>query len=88
MDEPLGRAVGNALEVDESIAVLEGGGPEDVVEVTVALAEEMLKLAGLSDRDPLPPSRTARRSPAFGRWCRHRAVTRTLNAEGQGSSSS
>jgi len=52
MDRPLGRAVGNALEVAESLEVLAGGGPADVVELTVLLAREMLALAGLSDVDP------------------------------------
>ena len=52
MSVPLGRAVGNALEVAESVDVLRGGGPADVVELTVALAQEMLALAGLSDVDP------------------------------------
>jgi thymidine phosphorylase len=48
MDTPLGRAVGNAVEVEESVAVLGGQGPADLVEVTLALATEMLRLAGLS----------------------------------------
>ncbi|MHA6792829.1 thymidine phosphorylase [Pseudonocardia bannensis] len=52
MSVPLGRAVGNALEVAESVEVLRGGGPADVVELTVALAREMLALAGLTDVDP------------------------------------
>lgn len=51
MDEPLGLAAGNGLEVTESIEVLKGSGPADLVEVTVALAEEMLRLAGV-DADP------------------------------------
>ena len=52
MSTPLGRTVGNALEVRESVAVLAGGGPADVVELTVALAREMLLAAGVSDVDP------------------------------------
>jgi thymidine phosphorylase len=48
MSVPLGRAVGNALEVAESVEVLRGGGPADVVALTVALAAEMLALAGIS----------------------------------------
>ncbi|HEY0812063.1 MAG TPA: thymidine phosphorylase [Pseudonocardia sp.] len=48
MSVPLGRAVGNALEVAESVDVLRGGGPADVVALTVALAREMLALAGIA----------------------------------------
>ncbi|MDR0435555.1 MAG: thymidine phosphorylase [Propionibacteriaceae bacterium] len=51
MDVPLGYAVGNALEVAESVEVLAGGGPADVVELTVALAQVMVELAHL-DADP------------------------------------
>ena len=51
MDTPLGRAVGNAVEVAESVEVLAGGGPPDVVELTLALANEMVRLAGV-DADP------------------------------------
>ena len=52
MSTPLGRTAGNALEVRESVEVLAGGGPADVVELTVALAREMLDAAGRPDADP------------------------------------
>ncbi|MGX9674036.1 thymidine phosphorylase [Mycobacterium sp. HM-7] len=52
MDRPLGRAVGNAIEVAESLDVLAGGGPDDVVAVTLALAREMLDVAGIDGVDP------------------------------------
>jgi thymidine phosphorylase len=51
MDTPLGRAAGNAVEVEESVAALQGHGPADLMEVTLALAAQMLALAGL-DADP------------------------------------
>ncbi|MBP2217834.1 thymidine phosphorylase [Arthrobacter sp. CAN_C5] len=52
MATPLGLTAGNAIEVQESVEVLAGGGPEDVVELTVRLAEEMLACAGVRDADP------------------------------------
>ncbi|MEU3555564.1 thymidine phosphorylase [Streptomyces fragilis] len=52
MSTPLGLTAGNALEVRESVEVLAGGGPSDVVELTLALAREMLAAAGLPDADP------------------------------------
>jgi thymidine phosphorylase len=51
MSTPLGLKIGNALEVEESVEVLAGGGPADVVELTIALATEMLSLAGVKDID-------------------------------------
>lgn len=52
MDVPLGYACGNGIEVAESLEVLAGGGPADVVELTVALARHMVKVAGLDGIDP------------------------------------
>jgi thymidine phosphorylase len=51
MNVPLGLAIGNANEVRESVEVLAGGGPADIVELTVALAREMLAMAGMTDVD-------------------------------------
>jgi thymidine phosphorylase len=51
MDVPLGLTVGNSLEVRETLEVLAGGGPSDVVELTLILAREMLSMAGV-DSDP------------------------------------
>ncbi|MFE3016436.1 thymidine phosphorylase [Streptomyces sp. NPDC059256] len=52
MSTPLGLTAGNALEVRESVEVLAGGGPADVVELTLALAREMLAAAGIEGADP------------------------------------
>jgi len=52
MSVPLGLTAGNALEVRESVEVLAGGGPADVIELTVALATEMLAAAGVTEVDP------------------------------------
>ncbi|MCA1781726.1 MAG: thymidine phosphorylase [Dermatophilaceae bacterium] len=60
MQVPLGLTAGNALEVRESVEVLEGGGPEDVVELTVTLAREMLAAAGRDDIDPAEALRDGR----------------------------
>src|SRR6476646_81550 len=51
MNVPLGLTIGNANEVRESVEVLAGGGPDDVIELTLALAREMLALAGRPDAD-------------------------------------
>jgi thymidine phosphorylase len=52
MSVPLGLTAGNALEVEEAIEVLAGGGPPDVVELTLALAHEMIAAVGRNDHDP------------------------------------
>ncbi|OIN78147.1 thymidine phosphorylase [Mycobacterium malmoense] len=67
MNRPLGATVGNALEVAESLEVLAGGGPPDVVELTLRLASEMLELAGIDDRDP---AQTLRDGTAMDRFRR------------------
>ncbi|MGE0295536.1 MAG: thymidine phosphorylase, partial [Pseudonocardia sp.] len=66
MSTPLGCAAGNALEVAESVEVLRGGGPADVVELTVALAREMLELVGL-DVDPAPVLESGAAYPVWER---------------------
>ncbi|MGW5560930.1 thymidine phosphorylase [Micromonospora sp. NPDC003944] len=60
MSTPLGLTIGNAVEVTESVEVLAGGGPADVVELTLALAREMLDAAGLPDADPAAALRDGR----------------------------
>ncbi|KZS70811.1 thymidine phosphorylase [Mycobacterium kansasii] len=67
MNSPLGRTVGNSLEVAEALEVLAGGGPPDVVELTVRLAGEMLQLAGIDGRDP---AQTLRDGTAMDRFRR------------------
>jgi thymidine phosphorylase len=67
MQTPLGLTVGNALEVRESVEVLAGGGPDDVVELTVALAREMLTAAG---RDGVDPTDKLRDGSAMDVWRR------------------
>jgi thymidine phosphorylase len=52
MSTPLGLTAGNALEVSESVEVLAGGGPPDVVELTIALAREMITAVGRDDHEP------------------------------------
>ncbi|MEV0943656.1 thymidine phosphorylase [Micromonospora wenchangensis] len=65
MSTPLGLTVGNAVEVAESVQVLAGGGPADVVELTLALAREMLDAAGLPDADPAAALRDGRAMDAW-----------------------
>jgi len=64
MDVPLGLAVGNALEVQESIEILQGGGPSDVRELTLALAREMLEVVGITT----DPEEKLDNGQAFDRW--------------------
>ena len=64
MDTPLGRTAGNGLEVTESIQALGGQGPEDLMEVTLALANEMLELAGVA----ADPSSTIVDGSALANW--------------------
>jgi thymidine phosphorylase len=65
MATPLGLTAGNAIEVEEAVEVLAGGGPEDVVELTVRLAEEMLQAAGVSDADPAAALKDGRAMDAW-----------------------
>ena len=70
MQTPLGLTAGNALEVRESVEVLAGGGPEDVVELTVQLAREMLAAAGRDGVDPADALRDGRAMDAWRRMIR------------------
>ncbi len=69
MDTPLGRNVGNALEVEESLEALKGEGPGDLMEVTYALAEHMLALAGI-DADPRAAIASGRALDTYSRMIR------------------
>ena len=65
METVLGCAAGNGLEVTESVETLEGGGPADLVEVTVALAREMVALAGVDCDDPADVLASGRALPVW-----------------------
>jgi thymidine phosphorylase len=67
MSTPLGLTAGNAIEVEESVEVLAGGGPSDVVELTVRLAEEMLACAGVHDADPAAALKDGRAMDVWNR---------------------
>ncbi|MBG6224205.1 thymidine phosphorylase [Arthrobacter sp. CAN_A2] len=67
MSTPLGLTAGNAIEVEESVEVLAGGGPSDVVELTVRLAEEMLACAGVRDADPAAALKDGRAMDVWNR---------------------
>ncbi|MFC7548318.1 thymidine phosphorylase [Plantactinospora sp. GCM10030261] len=79
MSTPLGLAVGNAVEVAESVEVLAGGGPADVVELTLALAREMLGAVGLGDVDPAEALKDGR---AMDSW---RAMVRAQGGDPEAS---
>lgn len=64
MSTPLGLKIGNSLEVEESVEVLQGGGPSDVVELTVELAREMLTLVGID----VDPAENLRNGKAYDKW--------------------
>ena len=65
MSTPLGNKVGNSLEVEEAVEVLAGGGPQDVIDITIALATEMLRLSGKTDVDVAPALKDGR---AMDKW--------------------
>ncbi len=65
MSTPLGKKIGNALEVEESVEVLSGGGPADVIAITVELAREMLAHSGVSDVDP---AENLKNGKAMDKW--------------------
>ncbi|MCW2132513.1 thymidine phosphorylase [Arthrobacter sp. VKM Ac-2550] len=67
MRTPLGLTAGNAIEVEESVEVLAGGGPQDVVELTIRLAEEMLQAAGVADADPAAALKDGRAMDVWNR---------------------
>ena len=64
MDTPVGRCVGNALEVAEAVETLAGGGPDDLTEITLTLAREMLALAKIS----IDPATALSNGDALIRW--------------------
>jgi thymidine phosphorylase len=65
MAQPLGQAAGNALEVNQAIEVLNGGGPADVVALTVELASEMLQLVGITGINPVENLKNGK---AMAKW--------------------
>jgi pyrimidine-nucleoside phosphorylase len=79
MDRPLGRACGHSLEVEEAIEGLSGRGPEDLMEVTYALAEEMLVLVGAA---PGRPEARARLEEAVGSGRALEKFERIIEAQG------
>ena len=66
MDVPLGLTAGNALEVRESVEVLAGGGPADIVELTIVMAREMLDAAGINPT--MDPADALQNGAAMDSW--------------------
>ena len=82
MDTPLGRAVGNAVEVAEAVEALQGHGPPDLMEVTVALARQMLALAGLTAGLTADPAADPAAALADGRaLATYRAMVRAQGGD-------
>jgi pyrimidine-nucleoside phosphorylase len=81
MDSPLGRAVGNANEVAESVAILRGEGPGDVREVTLGLGAVMLVLAGVARDREEATARLARRITSGSGFARFRAMAEAHGAD-------
>jgi len=79
MDRPLGRACGNALEVEEAIHTLKGEGPPDLLEVTYALGVEMLLIAGAAD-SPDDARRQMEKGIGTGKAAEH--FKRIIEAQG------
>lgn len=79
MESPLGRAVGNALEVSEAVDVLKGGGPADVREVSLALASRMILLAGLA---PAPEAASAKAARILDGGAALERFARFIEAQG------
>jgi thymidine phosphorylase len=78
MDVPLGRAVGNAVEVEESVRALRGEGPEDLMEVTLALGRQMLDLVGLAGDTAGDPAAAIADGRALATW---RAMVRAQGGD-------
>lgn len=71
MDEPLGYCIGNSLEVQEALEVLHGGGPDDLVELTLVLSSQLLRMSGLyqDDKEAYEASREhLARGKAYGKF--------------------
>ncbi len=84
MNQPLGRQVGNALEVRESIDVLRGGGPADVVELTLVLAARMVTLAGVEKDDAAARTRAEKALASGAAWTTFLAMVAAQGGDAAG----